>query len=112
MIRLYFLVLFTFILSLGSKAQTKQYFAQAHFVSEDKELIKSIEQSIRQQPGIWMVRIDAYNGNVLIYTTETPFFTEDELLGLFGEYASKVTCPYIGVVRQDLIKPFPFKDCQ
>ena len=94
------------------KAQPKQYFAQAHFVTEDKELIKSVEQSIRQQPGIWMVRIDSFNGNVLIYTTELPFFTEDELRELFGEHASKLTCPFIGVVRQDLIKPFPFKDCQ
>ena len=112
MIRIVFLGLFLFVLTPVLKAQPKQFFAQAQFNSDDKELIKSLELSIRQQPGIWMVRIDAFNGNVLIYTTETPFFTEDELLELFGEYASKVTCPYIGVVRQDLIKPFPFKDCQ
>lgn len=112
MVRLLCLYIFATAFGFEAFTQPKQYFAQAHFVSNDKELIKSLEQSIRQQPGIWMVRIDALNGNVLIYTTETPFFTEEEFLDLFGEYASKINCPYIGVVRQDLIKPFPFKDCQ
>ena len=105
-------IIFYFCFIASFYAQPKQYFAQAHFQTEDKDLIRSVEQNIRQQAGIWMVRIDAFNGNVLIYTTELPFFTEDELLELFGEHASKIACPYIGVVRQDLIKSFPFKDCQ
>lgn len=106
-----FFVLFL-IVSYSSFGQAKQYFAQAQLKIEDKILLKNIEEEIREQPGIWMIRIDDFNGNVLIYTTETPYFTMDEFTALFGVYADKLFCPYIGVVRQDLIRTFPFKDCQ
>ncbi|MFM7472462.1 MAG: hypothetical protein ACKO00_00895 [Crocinitomicaceae bacterium] len=92
--------------------QAKQFFAQAHLKIEDKSIIKQLQNEISEQPGIWMVRIDDFNGNVLIYTAETPYFTLDEFKALFGSYADKLSCPFIGVVRQDLIRPFPFKDCQ
>ena len=32
-----------------------------------------------------MVRIDPSNGNVLVYTTELPYWTEEEFLDLFGK---------------------------
>lgn len=89
-----------------------KYFAQAHFKTDDTFLIKEVEQSIRAQAGIWMVRIDPTNGNVLIFTGELPFWTEEELLALFGDYANLIACPYIGVVRADEIKTFPFEGCE
>jgi len=104
-------VLFVLI-SSSCFGQAKQFFAQGHLKIEDKSLLNQLQNEISEQPGIWMVRIDDFNGNVLIYTTEAPYFTIEEFKALFGVHADKLFCPYIGVVRQDLIRPFPFKDCQ
>ena len=89
-----------------------KYFGQAHFDTEDSELITNTEKHIREQAGIWMVRIDPTSGNVLVYTTELPYWTEEEFIELFGKNADKIKCPFIGIVRKDKIKPFPFKDCE
>ena len=105
-------ILCYFLLFAGTSfGQAKQFFAQAELKIQDKTLIKQIEEEIREQPGVWMIRIDNFNGNVLLYTTEAPYFTMEEFKALFGSHADKLHCPYIGVVRQDMIKPFPFKDC-
>ena len=90
----------------------KKYFGQAQFVTEDVELISTTENHIREQAGIWMVRIDPSNGNVLVYTTELPYWTKEEFLALFGKASDKVQCAQIGVVRQNPLRKFPFKDCE
>ncbi|MFM7300784.1 MAG: hypothetical protein ACKO1R_06565, partial [Crocinitomicaceae bacterium] len=48
--------------------QAKQFFAQAHLKIEDKIILKQLQNEISGQPGIWIVRIDDFNGSVLIYT--------------------------------------------
>ena len=100
-------------LSLNSFGQElNKYFAQGHFNTTDPALIKSVEQSIKEQPGIWMVRIDPTNGNVLVFTTELPFWTKEEFVMLFGMHSELLNCPFIGIVRQDDFKAFPFHDCE
>jgi hypothetical protein len=106
-------VLFFGFIALNSFAQDlNKYFAQGKFNSEDKVLMKSIEQSILNKPDIWMVRIDPTNGNVLIFSNPLPFWTEEELSSLFGENADLFTCPFIGIVRQDEFRTFPFDNCE
>lgn len=108
-----FIFLFLLMLTFSSNAQDlKQYFGQAVFHSEDKILIKTIEEEIRNTKNIWMVRIDPSNGNVLVFTNEISNWTVEDLSHLFGKYADKLGCLYVGVNRQDLIKPFPFKGCK
>jgi hypothetical protein len=100
-------------LSLNSFGQDlNKYFAQGHFNTNDQALIKSVEQSIKEQPGIWMVRIDPTNGNVLVFTTELPFWTKEEFVTLFGMHSALLNCPFVGIVRQDDFKTFPFDDCE
>ena len=100
-------------LSLNSFGQElNKYFAQGHFNTTDQALIKSVEQSIKEQPGIWMVRIDPTNGNVLVFTTELPFWTKEEFVMLFGMHSELLNGPFIGIVRQDDFKAFPFDDCE
>lgn len=107
------ILMFSIVLAGFCQSQDiNKYFGQAHFSTEDSELISNTEKYIREQDGIWMVRIDPTNGNVLIYTTELPFWTEEEFISLFGKHGDKVECPYIGIVRKDKIRPFPFKDCE
>ena len=107
------LTAFLICLSCFANAQDlKQYFGQAVFHSDDKVLIKSVEEEIRNTENIWMVRIDPTNGNVLIFTTEISNWTTDDLSDLFGKYADKLGCLFVGVNRQDKIKTFPFKDCK
>ena len=96
----------------GHSQELNKYFGQAEFDTQDSELISKTENLIREQAGIWMVRIDPTNGNVLVYTTELPYWTEEEFMELFGKNADKVKCPFIGIVRKDKIRPFPFKDCE
>ncbi|MEJ6686254.1 MAG: hypothetical protein QNK70_03115 [Crocinitomicaceae bacterium] len=106
------LSLFILVTTFSFGQEINKYFAQAHFRTDDVALIKDVEESIRAQAGIWMVRIDPTNGNVLIFTGELPYLTEEELLNLFGDYADLIACPYIGIVRVDEIKTFPFDSCE
>jgi len=105
-------ILFLFSSSMCLSQDLNKYFGQAHFNTEDQELISKTESFIREQPGIWMVRIDPTSGNVLVYTTELPYWTEEEFLDLFGKHSELVKCTFIGIVRKDTIRSFPFKDCE
>ena len=67
------IVFSVFIAGFCQSQDLNKYFGQAHFVTEDSELISNTEKYIRQQDGIWMVRIDPTNGNVLIYTPSFRF---------------------------------------
>jgi len=112
MLKLIFPILF-FLLSFSSIGQElNRYFAQGKFNTKDTELIDSVEQSIKNQAEIYMIRIDRSNGNVLIFTTDLPFLTEEEFKSLFGTHAHLITCPFIGIVRQDAFRTFPFDDCE
>ena len=106
------LIISILLTGFGHSQELNKYFGQAEFESQDRELITKTENLIREQAGIWMVRIDPSNGNVLVYTTELPYWTEEEFMELFGKNADKVKCPFIGIVRKDKIRPFPFKDCE
>ena len=105
-------LLFTGFSNAQEAGKLEKYFGQAQFISEDIELMSSLENHIREQAGIWMVRIDPSNGSILVYTTELPYWTNDEFLALFGKNSNKVQCAKIGVVRQDPLRKFPFKDCE
>ena len=106
------LLIFTDFANAQEAGKLDKYFGQAQFVSEDTELMSATENLIREQAGIWMVRIDPSNGSVLVYTTELPYWTREEFLALFGKASDKVQCAQIGVVRQDPLRKFPFKDCE
>ena len=109
-------LIFPFLFSLLSFCsfgqELNRYFAQGKFNSKDTELIDSVEQAIKSKAGIYMVRIDQSNGNVLIFTTDLPFLTEEEFKSFFGTYSHLITCPFIGIVRQDAFRAFPFEDCE
>ena len=106
------LLLFSGFSNAQESGKLKKYFGQAQFITEDVEIMKATETLIREQAGIWMVRIDPSNGSVLLYTTELPYWTKEEFLALFGKASDKVQCAQIGVVRQDPLRKFPFKDCE
>ena len=79
------IILFVSFASLNSFGQDlNKYFAQGKLNSSDQTLIKTLEEEIKNKAGIWMVRIDPTNGNVLVFTTELPNWTEEEFIGLFG----------------------------
>ena len=112
MLKLIFPIIF-FLLSFSSIGQElNRYFAQGKFNTKDTELIDSVEQAIKNQAEIYMIRIDRSNGNVLIFTTDLPFLTEEEFKSLFGTHAHLISCPFIGIVRQDAFRTFPFDDCE
>lgn len=106
------LFILLFVSGFTHTQDLNKYFGQAHFVTEDIELISKTEKFIREQAGIWMVRIDPSSGSVLIYTTELPYWTEEDFMELFGKNTDKIKCPFIGIVREDKIRSFPFKDCE
>ena len=112
LVLLVILLLFSGLTNAQEVGKLKKYFGQAQFVTEDVELMSTTESHIREQAGIWMVRIDPSNGNVLVYTTELPYWTKEEFLSLFGKNSNKVQCADIGIVRKDPLRKFPFKDCE
>jgi len=110
--KLIFPIIFSLLSFCSIGQELNRYFAQGKFNSKDTELIDSVEQAIKNKAGIYMVRIDPSNGNVLIFTSDLPFLTEDEFKSFFGTYSHLVTCPFIGIVRQDAFRTFPFEDCE
>ena len=107
------IILFVSFASLNSFGQDlNKYFAQGKLNSSDQTLIKTVEEEIKNKAGIWMVRIDPTNGNVLVFTTELPNWTEEEFISLFGSYSNLLSCPFVGVFRQDNFRTFPFEDCE
>ena len=111
-VSLLILLLFSGFSNAQEAGKLKNYFGQAKFITEDVEIMKATETLIREQAGIWMVRIDPSNGNILVYTNELPYWTKEEFLALFGENSNKIQCAQIGVVRLDPLRKFPFKDCE
>ena len=92
------IILFVSFASLNSFGQDlNKYFAQGKLNSSDQTLIKTVQEEIKNKAGIWMVRIDPTNGNVLEFTTELPNWTEEEFISLFGSYSNLLSCPFVGV---------------
>ena len=110
--KLIFLILFSLLSFCSIGQELNRYFAQGKFNSKDTELIDSVAQALKNKAGIYMVRIDPSNGNVFIFTSDLPFLTEDEFNSFFRTYSHLVTCPFIGIVKQDELRTFPFEDCE
>ena len=110
--KLIFTLLFSLLCFFSYEQELNRYFAQGKFNSKNAELIDSVEHAIKNQAGIYMVRIDSSNGNILIFTVDLPFFTEEEFKSFFGAYSNFITCPFIGIVKQDTFRTFPFENCE
>ena len=110
--KLIFPILFSLLSFCSIGQELNRYFAQGKFNSKDTQLIDSVERTLKNKAEIYMVRIDPSNGNVLIFTSDLPFLTEDQFKSFFGRYSELLTCPFIGIVRQDAFRTFPFKDCE
>lgn len=110
--KLIFPILFSLLSFCSIGQELNRYFAQGQFNSKDTQLIDSVEQAIKNKAEVYMVRIDSSNGNVLIFTSDLPFLTEDEFKSFFGKYSELLTCPFIGIVRRDAFRTFPFEDCE
>ncbi len=109
----FFTSILFFISVFSSNAQNlKEYFGQAVFHSDDKQLITSVEEKIRANDRIKLVRIDPTNGNVLLFTKPLESWGIDDLSALFEQYSDKLGCLYVGINRKDSFKTFPFEDCK
>ena len=111
MCKLIFPILFSFLSFCSIGKELNRYLAQGKFNSKDTDLIDSVEHAIKNKAEIYMVRIDPSNGNVLIFTSDLPFFTEDKFKSFFGSSSELLMCHFIGIVRQDVFRIFPFEDC-
>ncbi len=104
-----------FFLSLSVQVfsqSRKQYFGQATIDLHDKNVVASLQDEIRKNPSVRVVRIDALSGQVFLITNELTSWNETDFISIFGENSSKLNCTYIGIYGKDQIKKFPFIDCE
>ena len=112
MLKVIYSIFFFFFSFFSFGQELNRFFAQGIFNTKNIELIDSVEQIIKNKAEIYMIRIDRKNGNILAFTRDLPFFTEKKFKSLFGKQAYLISCPFIGIVRQDTFRTFPFDDCE
>lgn len=107
------------VLSLnGIQAQTSNennesvIFAQCLFTIESQNEMLELEQEMRANPYISVVRLDWHTQRAFILTKNIDKLSEDNLSSWFGDYAATLSCIQIGTYGTDKINPYPFTNCK
>ncbi len=112
------LLLFALILSgiaysqVSQQASETHLFAQGIFDLQSEDEMRDLQSEMQQNPNIEVVRLDHHSGRFFILTRNINTLTEAELRSWFGSYGTLPGCIQIGVHGVDMVKPFPFTDCQ
>jgi hypothetical protein len=111
------IALFAIMCLSSSYAQTQNYtdtrlFAQCMFDISDKSEMEALQNEMYNNPNIEMVRLDYHTQRALIITANLEELSRTDFSSWFGEYESTIYCVQIGVHGIDVMKPYPFTNCQ
>ncbi|MCO5260525.1 MAG: hypothetical protein M9916_10310 [Crocinitomicaceae bacterium] len=105
-----FIVFFLFSLSFQSYGQEQTlYFSQGLFQLDDEATIQSIENQIKNDQLVSVVRLDRPTKRFFILAKEE--INTTNLTNWFGTVASTLHCMQFGKYGVDALKPYPFVDC-
>lgn len=114
-----YIIVFTFLfLNMKGNAQNHQsssevtLFAQAIFSIESQDVLTQLEQEMKLNPYIKLVRLDWHTQRLFLLTKEISGLTEVELLSWFNGYVDTINCVQIGVQGIDQITKYPFTNCE
>ena len=94
-----------------SQAVPADLFAQGMLNLESDQEMIDLEQEMRLNPNLQVVRLDRNSNRFFILTYDVAELSEEDMLSWFGSYAELVTCIQIGVHGVDTPNPFPFTNC-
>ena len=102
--------------NLGSYAQetvspSPKYFAQCMLSIEDETAFRTLEENLRANPNVSIVRLDWYSKRAFLLTKELSTFAESDFSAWLGENADDATCIQVGVHGVDQVNPYPFTNC-
>lgn len=100
-----------FGISQSSPASTTTLFGQCMVEVQNQEDIKSLEDQLRLNPYVKVVRIDYTTQRAFILTKNIESLTEIDFKSWFNQYSSFVKCVQIGVYGVDEIDLYPFENC-
>ncbi len=113
------ITLLTVLCISSSYAQTQtqnptntRLFAQCIFDISDRNEMLTLQNEIRNNPNIEMVRLDYNTQRALIITANLEELSELDFVSWFGTHGSTLNCIQIGVYGVDVMNQYPFTNCQ
>jgi hypothetical protein len=98
--------------AVGSNlSATINLFAQCMYEIEDKDAFMEMEHQIRLNPYVKVVRFDWSTKRVFILMQNITSLSELEFRTWFNANHSTPTCVQIGIHGIDIVKPYPFTNC-
>lgn len=88
-----------------------KYFAQCMLSIEDETEFRALEENLRSNPHVAVVRLDWYSKRAFLLTKELNTFSDADFTAWLGEYAADASCIQVGVHGVDQINPYPFTNC-
>ena len=110
-INLFLFLLINFISLSQNKSEEITFFAQCKFEINDQKELKILEERIRQNPNVKVVRLDFVSQRSFILTKNISELTEVQFSSWFENYIDSISCIQIGVYGIDKINPYPFTNC-
>jgi len=113
----YLLVILTLLgLTLTARAQNTAeepvYFAQCMINMDDQTAFTQLEQSLRDNPYVKVVRLDWISKRAFLLTKELDSFSKEQFTSWLGEHSGTATCIQVGLYTVDPINPYPFTNCE
>lgn len=113
----YLLIIVTLLgLSFTSRAQNSseepKYFAQCMLNIEDETTFRDLEQALRANPYVSVVRLDWISKRAFLLTKDLTSFSKEQFQSWLGIHANQASCIQVGLHGTDPIAPFPFTNCE
>jgi len=94
-----------------STTEPPKFFAQCMLNIEDETIFRSLEDELRANPYVQVVRLDWTSKRAFLLTKELTSFTVEEFQGWLGTNVSSASCFQVGLHGTDQVNPFPFTNC-
>lgn len=98
--------------SIAQNETNQGYFAQCMMDIQDQSVMAEIEEAIRNNPKVKIVRLSYEMQYAFLMTNDVESLSETEFRSWFGVHGSALTCVQIGVNGVDERHSFPFTNCQ
>ena len=105
------ILVFSFFFSIFTAfgQDEKRLFAQGLFQIENEQNMFHVQNTIKELPNVYMVRMEFSSQRFFIVTKDLQELSEETLANWFGQYAQTVRCVQIGIHGQDKVNAFPFE---
>jgi hypothetical protein len=113
----YFLVIvcllgLTFVSRAQNTTDEPKYFAQCMLNIEDETTFRDLEQSLRNNPYVSVVRLDWISKRAFLLTRDIASLSEEQFQSWMGIHANQAFCIQVGLYGTDVINPYPFTNCE